>query len=71
MGIEDFFKGCAKKQTSSGGGCGVGIYMLGFLGALFYYLNTAPSFWVGLVGILKALVWPAFLVYEIFMFFGA
>jgi hypothetical protein len=39
------------------------VYGLGFLGALVYYIQTATSFWVGVLGVLKAIVWPAFLVY--------
>jgi len=49
------------------GGCG---YFLGFLGALIYYLSTATGFWNGVLGILKALVWPAFLVFEVLKFLG-
>ena len=49
-------------------GCGYG---LGFLGAAIYYVSTATGFWVGVLGILKALVWPAFLVFEALKFFAA
>ena len=35
-----------------------------FIGAAIYYISHATSFWLGTVGILKALVWPAFLVFE-------
>ena len=40
------------------------IYGLGFLGAAIYFIGTATTFWMGVLGFLKALVWPAFLVYE-------
>ena len=40
------------------------VYGLGLIGAAIYYISTATSFWMGLLGFLKALVWPAFLVYE-------
>ena len=40
------------------------IYGLGFIGALIYYISHATSFWMGVLGVLKSLVWPAFLVYE-------
>ena len=40
------------------------IYALGLIGAAIYYISHAVSFWLGVVGFLKALVWPAFLVYE-------
>ena len=39
------------------------IYGLGLIGALVYYLSTATTFGMGVLGILKALVWPAFLVH--------
>jgi hypothetical protein len=45
-------------------GCGGGIYFVGFIGAAIYYIQTAMSFWGGALGILKAAVWPAFVVYE-------
>lgn len=40
------------------------IYGLGLIGAAVYYISQAATFWSGLIGFLKALVWPAFLVYE-------
>jgi hypothetical protein len=43
------------------------VYGLGFIGAAIFYISTATSFWVGVLGFLKALVWPAFLVYEALM----
>ena len=42
------------------------VYGLGFIGAAIYFISVATSFWVGVLGFLKALVWPAFLVYEAF-----
>jgi len=44
------------------------IYGLGFIGAAVYFIGTATSFGVGVLGFLKALVWPAFLVYQAFQF---
>jgi hypothetical protein len=40
------------------------VYGLGFIGALVYYLMHAGTFWAGAIGILKAIVWPAFFVYN-------
>lgn len=54
-----------------GSGCGGGAYFLGFIGAVVYYISTAPSFWWGVWGVIKALVWPAFLVFELLKFIGA
>lgn len=47
-----------------------GIYCLGFIGAAIYYISTATGFWNGVLGILKSLVWPAFLVYGLLKFLG-
>ncbi len=51
--------------------CGGAIYGLGFIGALIYYLSTATGFWVGVLGFIKAIIWPVFLVYEVLRFLGA
>ncbi len=50
-------------HKNSGGGGGA-VYGLGLIGALIYYIQTANSFGEGLLGILKAIVWPAFLIYS-------
>lgn len=47
------------------------VYGVGLIGAAIYYISTATSFWMGLLGFLKALVWPAFLVYEALKAVGA
>ncbi len=45
-----------------GGGSAGAVYGLGFIGAAVYYIQLAPTFGAGVIGFLKALVWPAFLV---------
>ncbi len=50
------------------GGVTSGAYGLGFIGALIYYIQHAATFGAGIVGFLKALVWPAFLVYKLLEF---
>jgi len=50
---------------------GGAVYGLGFIGALVYYISHATGFWMGVLGFLKALVWPAFLVYEALRYLGA
>lgn len=52
-------------------GAGGMLYALGFFGAVVYYIQAAEGFWAGALGILKALVWPAFLVYELLRLVGA
>ena len=44
------------------------IYGLGLIGSLVYFIGTATSFWIGVLGVLKAFVWPAILVYMAFEF---
>ncbi|MCA9485534.1 MAG: hypothetical protein KC506_01685 [Nanoarchaeota archaeon] len=56
------------KKSYGCGGCG---YFLGFLGAAIYYISTTNGFWAGVLGVLKAAVWPAFLVFELLKFIGA
>lgn len=53
------------------GAMGGGLYFLGFIGAAVYYIQAAASFWGGVVGFLKALFWPAFLVYSALKSVGA
>ena len=55
-------------QKHSGGGGGA-VYGLGMIGAAIYFIQHAPSFWDGIIGILKAIVWPAFVVYSLLDFF--
>lgn len=49
-------------------GFGGGVYGLGFIGAAIFFIKGAATFWAGVIGFGKALVWPAFLVYELFKF---
>ena len=57
------------KGAAAGGGA---LYALGIFGALFYYWQQADSFWEYVWAIFpKAVLWPAFMVYEGFMALGA
>lgn len=47
------------------GACG-GVYGLAFLGVLVYYIRTAATFGGMLLGVLKAIFWPAVLMYKVF-----
>ncbi|HOX31393.1 MAG TPA: hypothetical protein PLB91_03635 [Spirochaetales bacterium] len=47
-----------------------GIYGLGFLAAVIYYIGHAASFGAGILGFLKALVWPVFVVYKLMEHLG-
>jgi len=46
------------------------VYGLGFIGSAVYFIQHATSFGVGLLGLLKAIVWPAILVYKFLAFLG-
>ncbi len=57
---------CEKMQKR--GSASDAVYGLGLIGAAIYFISTATSFWMGVLGFLKAIVWPAFLVYEAFKY---
>lgn len=42
-----------------------GIYGMAFIGGVIYYLQHATSFWNGVWGIIKAIIWPAVLMYKV------
>jgi hypothetical protein len=58
------------KNTIYKGKCGGAVYGLGFIGALIYYISTASGFWMGVLGVLKAVIWPAMLVYGLLNHIG-
>ncbi|MFO8021142.1 MAG: hypothetical protein R6U65_01655 [Perlabentimonas sp.] len=60
-----------EKCGSNHNGTSSAIYGLGLIGAAIYYISVATSFWMGVLGFLKALVWPVFFVYEALKSFGA
>lgn len=47
------------------------VYGLGLIGAAIYFISAATGFWMGVLGFLKAIVWPVFLVLEAFKSLGA
>ena len=50
----------------AGAGSGNAVYGLGLIGALVYFWQQADSSGERVLAVLKALVWPAFLVYRAF-----
>jgi len=46
--------------------CGGAFYGLGLIGAFVWFWKQADGLGEHIVGALKSLVWPAFLVYEAF-----
>lgn len=48
---------------AAGGGA---IYGLGVFGAWVYFWQQAEGLWEYVLAVLQGLVWPAFMVYEVF-----
>lgn len=55
----------AHKNAHSGA-----VYGLGLIGAAIYFISNATGFWMGVLGFLKAIVWPAILIYEALKYLG-
>lgn len=60
-------KGHKKYHRGHAGG-GDMVYCLGFIGASIFFIGQAATFWAGVLGLLKAFVWPAYFVYEALKF---
>ena len=41
------------------------IYGMAFIGAAIYFIQHAASFWQGVFGFVKAVFWPAVLMYKL------
>lgn len=41
------------------------LYGLGVLGAIVYFMQGVVGFWPVIVAVLKAFIWPAFVVFKI------
>lgn len=54
-----------KQKVIYRGSSSEAVYGLGLIGAWVYYLTHATSIWMGVLGILKGVFWPAVLVYEL------
>ena len=46
-------------------GASEAIYGLGIIGAAFYYIQHAATFWIGVLGLIKAVFWPAIVLYRV------
>jgi len=53
------------RRAVNNGGAGL-VWFLGFIGALVYYIHFhSGTFWLVVLAVLKAIVWPAFVVYHV------
>jgi hypothetical protein len=56
-----------KKDYTNSGMVGFG-YFVAFIAAAVYFIQQAETFWMGLLGLLKAIVWPGYLIYYLLDF---
>ena len=54
-----------KEQIKKAGNQGSVLYGMGFIGSLVYFISHAMSFWMGILGIIKAVFWPALVTYKV------
>ncbi len=59
---------CQKPKVVHHRGGSEAVYGLGVIGAWIYFIGTATTFWMGVLGFLKGIVWPALLVLELLKF---
>ena len=45
-------------------GAGGAVYGFGLIGAWVYFIGHATTFWIGVLGFFKGIVWPALLIFE-------
>jgi hypothetical protein len=57
-----------RKNKMKDNGMVGGIYGMAFIGAAVYFLQHAATFWEGVLGIVKAIFWPAILIYKLLEF---
>ena len=57
-----------REHRHYGNNAGGAVYGLGLVGAAIYFISHAATFWMGVLGLLKAIIWPVFAVYWLFDF---
>lgn len=56
------------KYNAAAQGGGNAVYGLGLIGALVYYIQNSEGIWGFIVAVFQALVWPAFVIYDLIGF---
>jgi len=66
-GADDWKEWCKQKSNTSSAshGSAGALYFVGFIGAVVYWIQAAVGFGAVVTGILKAMVWPAYVVYNL------
>ncbi len=59
-----------RREMKAGDPAAGAVYGLGFIGAVIYFISHATGFWMGALGVFKAIVWPALFIYEMFKYLG-
>jgi hypothetical protein len=67
----DRVPGTSKTRTVARGGGGGAVYGLGLIGALVYYWQHAAGFWSHVRAVNETILWPAFVVYDLFAHIAA
>ncbi len=62
---QDVFKHGKHHHSHCNCGQSSALYGLGVIGALFYFLQNAATFTAVIVGIFKAVFWPAFVIFRV------
>jgi hypothetical protein len=48
------------------------VFLLGYIGAAIYFVSKSDGlFWGVIIGLLQAVVWPAYVVYHVLRLIGA
>lgn len=66
-GVEDWKDWCKGKgkNVNSSHGTSSALYFVGFVGSVVYWMQAAIGFGAVITGFLKAMVWPAYIVYKL------
>ena len=66
-GAEDWkeWTKCKANSSSTTNSTAGALYFVGFVGAFVYWMQAAVGFGAVVTGFLKALVWPAYIVYKL------
>ena len=67
---EDCREKRSKRRDSETGVAGW-VFFAAFIGAAVYFIQQATTFGAGVLGFLKAIVWPYFLIYNLLDFLNA
>ncbi len=64
-GAENWKEWNKSKKINSNHGTSSALYFVGFIGSLVYWMQAAVGFGAVVTGILKSMVWPAYIVYKL------